>query len=223
MTEEHHPHAGSWKQQAVLFLASQNLSLFGSSVTGFAIIWHITLQTSSGVWMTLIVLCSMLPQVFISPWGGVWADRHSRKHLIMASDGVIAAATCCLALLYFAGHGSLEILLVAAAVRSLGSGVQMPAVSAVVPQIVPAPHLARFNGINQTLNAPSQFLAPAVGGLALATLGIAWAFLLDVITAVLAIFVLYRIPIPLVERKDGNASALRDMREGLAFAWGTLC
>lgn len=42
------PNDSAWKRQAALFLVSQNISLFGSSVVGFAILWHITLTTSSG-------------------------------------------------------------------------------------------------------------------------------------------------------------------------------
>ncbi|MFA5470089.1 MAG: hypothetical protein WC230_05235, partial [Bacteroidales bacterium] len=49
-----------FNKQIVLFLISQNVSLFGSSVVAFAIIWHITLETSSGLWMMLSTVCSML-------------------------------------------------------------------------------------------------------------------------------------------------------------------
>ena len=38
----------TWMKKIALFLASQNVSLFGSSVVSFAIIWYITLETSSG-------------------------------------------------------------------------------------------------------------------------------------------------------------------------------
>ncbi len=40
-----------FSSRIVLFMISQNLSLFGSSVVGFAIIWYITIETSSGLWL----------------------------------------------------------------------------------------------------------------------------------------------------------------------------
>lgn len=209
----------SWKKRAVLFLASQNVSLFGSTVTGLAIIWHVTLETSSGAWMTLIVVASMLPQVCISLWGGVWADRYNRKYLIMAADGGIALATLLLALVYMAGYESLELLLAVAAVRSLGSGIQSPAVNAVIPQIVPQAGLTRFNGINQSLNAAMQLLAPAVGGLVLATFGLVWAFMLDVVTAVAAIAILRFIPITGVGAEKEGGSAWAELKDGFFYAW----
>ncbi|MDL2274974.1 MFS transporter, partial [Desulfosarcina sp. OttesenSCG-928-G10] len=200
-------------------LASQNLSLFGSSVTGFAIIWHVTLETSSGTWMMLIILFSMLPQVPVSMWGGVWADRYNRKHLVMAADSGIAAATLVLAILYLAGHDNLGLLLVISAVRSVGAGIQMPAVSAMIPQVVPKHQLTRFGGINQSLNAVSQFLAPAIGGVVLGTVGIAWAFLVDVVTAAIAVLILRFVPISPVRLPDESTSVWNEMKAGLAFSW----
>ena len=55
----------SWKKRITVFLLSQNLSLFGSSVVGFAILWHITLETASGVWMMLWTICAVLHRVLI--------------------------------------------------------------------------------------------------------------------------------------------------------------
>ncbi len=210
---------GSWKKWALLFLASQNISLFGSTVTGLAIIWHVTLRTSSGVWMTLIVLASMLPQVAVSLWAGVWADRYNRKYLIMGADGGIAAATLALALVSMAGYESLELLLAIAAVRSAGAGIQGPAVNAVIPQLVPREELTRFNGANQSLNAAMQLLAPMAGGLVLAAFGLVWAFMLDVVTALLAIGILRFVPIPQARDAGETASAWRELREGIAYAW----
>ncbi|MDD4361442.1 MAG: MFS transporter, partial [Bacteroidales bacterium] len=132
-----------FNKQIVLFLISQNISLFGSSVVAFAIIWHITLETSSGLWLMLSTVCSMLPQVVISLWGGVWADRYNRKHLIMLADAFIALTTLGLALAFLAGFQRLELLLAVAVVRSIGAGVHSPAVNAAYPQLVPPEQLAR--------------------------------------------------------------------------------
>ena len=83
----------NWKKQIFLFLISQNLSLFGSSVVGFSIIWYITLKTSSGAWITAATIATLVPQVLVSLWAGVAADRYNRKWLIMLSDGFTALAT----------------------------------------------------------------------------------------------------------------------------------
>ncbi|MGI6065369.1 MAG: MFS transporter [Bacillota bacterium] len=207
----------SWKKQIALFLISQNISLFGSSVVSFSIIWYITLQTSSGKWVMLFTICSLLPQVLISLWAGVWADRYNRKYLIMLADGFIALATLGLAIAFWVGYEKLELLLVISIIRSIGAGIQTPAVSALFPQIVPMEKLTRVQGISQTLNSVLMLLSPAVGGVVLGSMGISRAFMLDVITASIAIAVLSFIRCEKISRPTGNASVIAELREGIAY------
>ncbi|QQO08849.1 MFS transporter [Breznakiella homolactica] len=209
-----------WKKRIAYFLASQNISLFGSSVVGFAIIWHITLETSSGFWMMLSTICSLVPQVLISLFGGVWADRHNRKYLIMLADAFIALATLALAISFLLGFRRLELLLMASVVRSAGAGIQTPAVSAIFPQLVPEEKLTQIQGINQTLGSVLMLLSPAVGGLLLGTVGIVGAFFVDVVTAALAILVMSRISVEKVERVNPETSVWEDLKGGLRYTFG---
>lgn len=212
-------HHQSWLGRIVLFLVSQNISIFGSSVVSFAIIWHITLETSSGTWVMLFTICSLLPQVLVSLWGGVWADRYNRKHLIMLSDGFAALATLGLAVAFWAGYQRLEMLLAVSLVRSVAGGVQAPAVSALYPQLVPVEKLVKVQGVNQTLQSVLMLLAPAVGGVVLGSMGIVWAFMVDVVTASLAILVMSFIPVQNVRTGEVNASVLAELKEGIVYTF----
>jgi len=218
-TQSHPAKPGLFTRNILLFLASQNVSLFGSSVVGFAIIWYITLETSSGVWLTLATVSSLLPQVIISLWGGVLADRYNRKLLIMATDGFIALATLGLAVAFRAGFRSLEMLLAVSAIRSLGAGIQTPAVNAIFPQLVPRERITRIQGVNQTLNSLLMLAAPAAGGAVLASMDISWAFLIDVVTAAGAILITGFIRVEKIERTDAPNSFFADLREGVVYAF----
>lgn len=212
-----HDNNSSWKKNIALYIISQNMSLFGSSVVSFSIIWYITLQTSSGKWVMLFTICSLLPQVLISLWAGVWADRYNRKYLIMLADGVIALVTLGLAIAFWAGYQRMEVLLAISIVRSIGAGVQTPAAGALYPQIVPKEKLTKVQGINQTLNSVLLLLSPAVGGIVLGSMGISWAFILDVITALLAIAVLSFIRIEIVARSAETSPVFTELRQGIAY------
>lgn len=201
-------------KSAITFLFSQNISLFGSSVVGFVIIWYITLETSSGLWLMLATICSMLPQVIISLIAGVWADKYNRKHLIMLSDGFIAFATFLMAILLWLGYFKLELLLIISIIRSIGSGIQTPAVNAIYPQIVPKEQLVKIQGINQTLSAILLLLAPAVGGLLL--INMSFAFLLDVVTALMAIIILSFLKVNKIEVNSQNTFFL-NLKEGIIY------
>lgn len=82
-----------WKKNIVLFIVSQTISLFGSSLVQYAIMWYITLKTQSGIMMTVYIICGFLPTFFLSPFAGVWADRYNRKLLIILSDSIIAISS----------------------------------------------------------------------------------------------------------------------------------
>lgn len=214
------PENSGWKKRIALFLISQNVSLLGSSVVGFAIIWHITLETSSGTWLMFFTICSMLPQMIVSLFGGVWADRYSRKTLIMLADGFIALATLSLAIFFLAGFRHMGLLLAVSMVRSAGAGVQTPAVSAIYPQLVPEEQLTKVQGINQTLNSVLLLLSPAVGGVLLGTVGIVTAFFVDVVTATAAIVIMSRIQVGKTQRSDAPASIWEDFKSGMGYTFG---
>lgn len=151
----------NWKKNIALFLASQAISLFGSSLVQYAIIWYITLTTQSGVMMTISTICGFLPQLLISFFGGVWADRYNKKYIIAISDSAIAISTLIVAIFFVAGLDNVWILFIALAIRSLGAGVQTPTVNAIVPNLVPQEKLMKVNGINTTIQSIILILSPA--------------------------------------------------------------
>ena len=151
----------NWKTKIILFLTAQTISLFGSSLVQYAIIWYITLTTSSGVMLTISTVCGFLPQIAISLFAGVWIDRYDRKKMIMLSDGIIAIATLVLAILFLTGYKSIWLLFIVLLIRSAGTGVQTPAVNALIPQIVPKEYLMKVNGINSSITSLIMFLSPA--------------------------------------------------------------
>lgn len=151
-----------WKRNIILFLSSQTLSLFGSALVQYAIMWHITLTTQSGIMMTLYIICGFIPTFLLSPFAGVWADRFNRKTLIMIADSMIAVVTLMLAITFMLGYQAVWLLFIISAVRALGAGIQTPAVGAILPQIVPQDKLTKVNGINGSLQALIMFVAPIV-------------------------------------------------------------
>lgn len=83
----------AWIRRVVLLLTGQAFSLLGSNIVQYAIWWWIVLQTKTGSAMLLATLFGVVPQAIVSICGGSWADRHSRKLLIMLPDMVIAVVT----------------------------------------------------------------------------------------------------------------------------------
>lgn len=209
----------NWYKNIVLFLSSQTISLFGSSLVQYAIMWHITLTTESGIMMTLYIICGFLPAFILSPVAGVWADRYNRKYLIIMADGLIAFATLILAIIYLMGYEAIWLLFAIAAVRAFGTGIQTPAVGAILPQIVPMEKLTRVNGINGSIQAIIMFLSPMVSAALLAITSIEIIFFIDVITATLAILTLLTLKIAVHEKaaEKQTTSYFSDFKLGIQY------
>lgn len=208
-----------WKRNVGLFLAGQTISLFGSMVVMYAVMWHLTIETRSGSVLMLSIVFGMLPQAFVSIFGGVWADRHHRKFLIMGSDTVIALATLGLALLMAGGVDSLWVIYAALAVRSVFAGIQTPAVSAMIPQITPTDQLMRVNGMFQSIQSGMMLLAPALAAVIYASYDIVTVFFVDVVTALIGVGMLALVAVPRLVRTDdgGPVSYFGDLAAGMRY------
>jgi DHA3 family macrolide efflux protein-like MFS transporter len=210
----------NWKKNIILFLSSQTLSLFGSSLVQYAIMWYITLNTKSGVMMTISIICGFLPTFFLSPFAGVWADRYNRKILIMISDSFIAITTLLMAILFLLGYDSIGLLFIMSALRAIGSGVQTPAIGAFIPQIVPEDQLTKVNGINGSIQAAVMLISPMLSGVLLSMATIEAIFFIDVFTAAIAVLALLfflKVPAHAKAQNPQEISYLKDMHEGIVY------
>ncbi|MGN1348261.1 MAG: MFS transporter [Acutalibacteraceae bacterium] len=208
------------KSQAVLFLISQCITLFGSTLVQMAIIWYVTIQTSSGAWVAAFTVCSYLPQFLISFVSGVWADRHSRKLLIISADSLIALVTflMVLATAHITDNTvTLSCLLIMSVIRSLGAGIQTPAINAVIPQFVPEDQIMRFNGINATMQSVVQFAAPAAAGALMSISTLSSTLIIDIVTAAIGIGLLSAVMIPKSASQNTDASVFKDMKTGIKY------
>ncbi|HCX83874.1 MAG TPA: MFS transporter, partial [Micrococcales bacterium] len=211
-----------WRRDVTFFLSGQTVSLFGSMLVQYAVMWYITLETKDGTLLALSTVFGFLPQAIVSVFGGVWADRHNRKLLAMGADAGIALATLVLALLMLNGSTNIWLIFVAMAVRSTGAGIQTPAVGALIPQIVPPDQLLRINGLNQSIQAGMMLVAPAVAALLYAAMPIERIFFIDVATAIIGIGLLALVPVGKVVRSAGDeqVSYVADLVAGVRYTNG---
>lgn len=213
-----------WKKRTIVFFISQCITLFGSQLAQMAIVWYVTLHTNSGAWVAAFSVCSCVPQFFVSFFGGVWADRYNRKHLIIAADALIAFAT--LLLVLSMPHITSEplllaILLLVSIIRSAATGIQSPAVNALIPQLVPAAHLMRYNGVNATMQSVVQFGAPAAAAVVLTMGTLRETLLIDILTAAVGIGVFSCILLPGQPRPQTATPLFAEMKTGVRYACST--
>jgi DHA3 family macrolide efflux protein-like MFS transporter len=208
-----------WKGRVTVFLVGQTITTFGSLLVQYALLWHLTLTTKSGLVLALAAVFGFLPQAIVSIFAGVWADRVNRKLMIIVSDSTIALTTLALALFMLSGVEDLWLIFLVMAVRSVGAGIQMPAISALIPQIVPTDKLMRVNGINSSVQSSLLILGPVAAAGIYSTMSLAAILFVDVVTAVIGLSLLATIAVPTLSRVANNdkPSYFTDLKEGLNY------
>lgn len=211
-----------WKQRVSIFLVGQTVSTFGSLLVQYALLWHLTLTTKSGVVLALAAVFGFLPQAIVSIFAGVWADRVNRKVMIILSDSTIALATLWLAFVMLSGMDDMWLIFLVMAVRSVGAGVQMPAISALLPQIVPTDKLLRVNGINSSVQSSLLIFAPIAAAGIYSTMSLAAILFVDAVTAVIGISMLAAIAVPTLSRAASKEKPayVTDLRDGFTYIFG---
>jgi DHA3 family macrolide efflux protein-like MFS transporter len=166
------------------------------------------------------MIAGFLPTFLISPFAGVWADRYDRKKLIIFADALVALATLALVVVFRLGYDSVWFIIAAMAVRGLGQGIQQPAVGAFLPQLVKPERLMRVNSISGSAQSAMMLISPAIGGVLYAAFPLEITFAVDVVTAALAIAVLWLFvkTEPRPAAPDGaKIGYFEDLKQGLRY------
>jgi DHA3 family macrolide efflux protein-like MFS transporter len=213
----------NWAARFFTIWSGQALSLFGSNLVQFALIWWLTQKSGSATVLAIATLVGMLPQIVIGPFAGALVDRWNRRLIMIVADGMIALFSLLLAYLFATGKVEIWHIYAILAVRSTGGAFHYPAMSATTPLMVPKEQLTRVNGLNQALQGVNSLIAPPVGALLLSIMPTHGVLLIDVGTALLAILPLFFVPIPEPERhtdvhaEESKPSLLQDVRAGLTY------
>jgi DHA3 family macrolide efflux protein-like MFS transporter len=141
--------------------------------------------------------------------------------MIIVSDSTIALATLGLALLMLSGVDDLWLIFVVMAVRSVGAGVQMPAISSLLPQLVPGDQLMRVNGINSSIQSSMTILAPVAAAAVYANMSLTGILFIDVVTAVIGLSLLATVAVPTLARAASldKPSYFADLKDGIQYTF----
>lgn len=215
-----HPGQG-WQWRYACIFGGQAMSLIGSALTQFVLLWWITDSTGSVKALALAGLVAMLPQALLSPLGGTLADRYSRRALMIAADTISALCMLVMMILFAVGKVQLWHAYAIMAIRSAMQGFQTPAAEASVAMLVPVSFLPRAAGLNQTMISFTLVASAPLGALAISLMPLGWALGIDVITALLGVLPLlvYRIP-QTFARTTERSSVWNEFGQGVQLIWG---
>lgn len=215
-----------WRRPFVTIWVGQQVSLIGSQVAQFAIVWWLTVTTGSATVLAGATLVALVPQIALGPIAGVFVDRWDRRRVMIVADFCIALISLALALLFSFGRVQVWQVYLALFARAVGGAFHWPAMTASTSLLVPNEQLARIAGLNQIMNGGLSIACPAIGALLISFLPLSGVMFVDVATAIMGIGPLFFIPIPRPPRATNRSSASvwSDLTEGLRYvrAWPAL-
>ncbi|HEX2868124.1 MAG TPA: MFS transporter [Ignavibacteriales bacterium] len=213
----------------ILLMQGQSISLLGNQVFSIAAIFWIKHLTDSASLIGLIGMVSSIPAIILSAIGGAFADRFSRRKILIYCDALNGIAVLALAgVLYFNPEGTnvaLAAFFAIALIISVVNSFFQPAISAAVPDLVPRDKITGANSFDQASEQVMTFLGQGVGGVLFRMLGAPMLVLFNGFSFLFAAFceMFIEIPQKIPEKEKGWKDQIShfksDVIEGFRYVW----
>ncbi len=197
----------------------QLLSKIGSGISAFALGVYLFRATGSTTAYSLLLLSAFLPSVLLAPIGGVFADRYSRKRMMVIGDlgsglGILFVAV--MVRLYPHTYWPLYLGLAAS---STFAALHSPAFKALVTDLLTEEEYAKAGGLVQLAEASRYLISPVIAAFLMTSLSLPFVLVFDIATFLLAAGSATLIRKSSVRTRDnpGTARFQRDLAAGLHY------
>lgn len=223
----------NWKKTFAIIWSGQLFSTLSSSIVGYAIVFWLSLETGSAEVLAYAMIATLLPQLMLGLFTGVYIDRWNRKVTMILADGFIAACTAVLCIMFYTGNVEVWQIYILLALRSVGSAFHMPAMQASIPLLAPESQLMRISGINQIIYSLSNIIGPALAAILITFMDMTYVLMFDIGGALIACVSLLFVTIPNPPKSEKSVEErdfVKEIKEGLkaifynkGMAWLFVC
>lgn len=207
-----------------LFWTGQTLSLVGSWMQTMALGWLSLQLSNSAAVVGLVAGVGSLPVVLLSMHAGALVDRLDRLRVVRITQAVFLAQAVVLWAFVWTDHATIPLLLGLALVQGVATAIEVPARQSMIIQLVGREDLQPAIALNSSGFNLARIVGPAVGGLVIHRLGIAWCFGLNALSFVAVLWGLFLIKLPKVPSpfvgialRDVLAESTRGAMDGMRF------
>ena len=192
------------------------ISAVGTWVQRLAQQWLILGLTGSAFYLGLNTFLAELPLLLFTLIGGVIADRHDRRHLLIGSQAVQMVCALTLTALVFLDITQVHHILILSFIAGIAQAFGGPAFQSLIPSLVPRKHLPNAIALNSIQFNLAQMVGPAIGGVLMVGFGLAACFGLNGLSflAVIVVLSLMRVTPPAPATRD---RILTELRGGLQY------
>jgi MFS family permease len=189
----------------------------GGMVSYVALPYQLYTLTGSNFAVGALGIAELVPLVVFGLYGGALADHVDRRRMLVATGAVQVVLTALLAVNAFLPEPQVFAIYALGAALAATQSLQRPSREALEPRTVPHDQILAASALSSLGVQVGLLTGPAVGGLLLATVGVGWCFVVDVVGLVVAT-VLFAAMRPYPVRDRSNPPSLRGLREGIEYA-----
>ncbi len=182
-----------------------------------AVAWQVYLLTHSALALGLIGLMQALPRLLFSLVGGVLADVLDRRKLLLIVNLALTLFSAILALCTNLQVINLVIIYLLILLSATASSFEAPTRLAIIPHLVPREQMADALSLDSMMVYLLAITGPTFGGLALAWLGVAATYWLNVVSYLVVIAALFVVRVPPIPAEKRAQAGLGALGEGIRF------
>ncbi len=218
------PPASAWsvlrRPAFARYMSGETISMLGTWMQQMAQGWVLAGLTSSAFTLGLVNFASGIPMLALTMYGGVIADRFDKRYILLAA--LVAQAALAVAIGWLVGQGRVEVWHIVVAGVALGVVIafEMPAASALVPELVEKDQLRAAIAVDRSIFHATRLAGPALGGWLIAKLGLSAAFYANALSFSALAIALLTIRPRRTEQPPDDGTERTGMMQGLAYVRG---
>lgn len=193
------------------------VSQSGDWMDQIALNWLVLELTNSTLYLGLVNLCRALPVLFLTPLGGVAADRWERRRLLMLTQTSAMLLAFLLGALVTSGRVRLWEIYIIGSLRGAIMSFNMPARQSIISDLVPRRDLANAVALNSATMNLTRILGPSLGGSLIAVLGVDWLFYLNGLSFLAVLWTLYLLREVPTGQGAEPAGSWENLRDGFLY------
>ncbi len=211
-----------------LLWTGEFISAAGTEMFFVSLNWQMYLLTHSALALGLIGLARSLPIILFSLLGGAFADAHNRKKILYVTQSIMILCSLLLALATFTNLVTPLLMYLLTGLDAAAVAFDIPARSALVPNLVDRKDLANALSIYEILWQIASITGPAIAGFLIASIGVGGVYSIDAVSTIAVLLALLLIHNPGEPGGEKTAVSFASMKEGLAFVrsktilWSTM-
>ncbi len=199
------------------YFAGQIISVSGNWMQMIAEVWLMLSLTGSGVAVGMTTALQFLPILLFGAWGGVLADRFSKRRLLMVTQALMALPALALFAIVTAGAVEPWMVLVLVFVRGTVNAVDNPTRQSFPIEMVGPARLVNAVSLNSVLIHSARLFGPALAALTIAIAGVGPCFALNALTFAAMILALWRMDPAELSEPPAAVSERGAVRAGLRY------